>query len=184
MKHTATYIPQPGTMPAKVIQFFADQPGHCRKIPMRPHQRAHHLARCVEAGLLNRITNADSDMAYIASEFTPSAARRIAASVPDPVEKPKRTQRKPPALLPEIDFDQLKVGDGVKLPNTGTLKGHDKWGPVFDKLKKPGQSIELPIEARGAVGAAMSKRNRALGKRVFAIRIMSASTCRIWRVEA
>lgn len=66
----------------------------------------------------------------------------------------------------------------------GFDEGHDKWGPVFDKLKKPGQSIELPIEARGAVGAAMSKRNRALGKRVFAIRIMSASTCRIWRVEA
>ena len=183
MKNT-TYLPKIGTLPAQVITFFAANPDEeltcmdiAEKFTCSRHSVHTNLAMCVDAGLLKRITNADSDPAYIATEFTSSAARRIAATTLAP-------KRRKPTPRHAVPLDKLKVEDDIQIPTTSTIKGIDKWAPVFDKLKKPGQSIELPIEARGAVGAAMTKRNQKLGKRMFCIRIMSETTCRIWRLEA
>lgn len=193
MKNT-TYIPQIGTLPAKVITFFAANPDEeltsldiAEKFDCGRNSVHTNLAMAVDAGLLKRITNEDGDPAYVRTEFTAAAAKRIVAAIPVPpptAPEPKKARPRAHTALLSLDPKIIRVDEDVPIPSTVTRRGSDKWAPVFNQLKKKGQSIELPIEARTALGAAATKRNREIGKRTYSLRVMSETTCRIWRVEA
>lgn len=80
-----------------------------------------------------------------------------------------------------VDIGNLKVEEGI--PYLGDVsKGKSKWSPLFAKLIKPGQSLAIPADMRGAVGAAANKLNKSQTQGRFRVAMTSADEARVWRI--
>ena len=63
------------------------------------------------------------------------------------------------------------------------VKGFTKWAPLFARLTKAGQSVELPRALHGRLSAESHKRNKkAGGAKTWAISSTGPDTCRLWRL--
>lgn len=196
--HQHTYTPQPGSLPSQVIGFFKNNPDEELGIEEitdkfdTPRGNIHTTLRgAVDAGLLQRDRNADGDYIYKRGQALPTPTK-VEQGLDMDAGHARRT---PTGTTPKskgntaggfsaprvaVDFDALRVDEGVPIPAKG-YTGNNKWQPLFDKLTKPGQSIALPHYMRGAVGAAAAKVNRLKTQGAYRVARMRGDQCRIFR---
>lgn len=147
------------------------------------------LSKAVDQKFLMRERNKDGEWIYAAGPAIHAkpdgvdmdAVHTTNADKPTKAGKPrKRAANGFNSPRHAIDFDALQVDEGVPMP-PAIHAGQNKWQPLFDKLKKPGQSIALPGHVRGAVAAAALKVNRLKKQGTFRVALVSKDTARIYR---
>lgn len=186
---TTTYTPRPDSLPSKVIAFFvANQDEQLTiddvadKFSAVRNSVHTNLRLAVEAGQLKRSKNDEGEYVYAlgkASGINIDQVHFGASAKPAP---PAAKRGYTAARHEVFDFDALVVEEGVPFHSNMKTRGQDKWGPLFAKLKKPKQSLCIPASARGAVGAAATKRNRLKTQGTFRVALVSDTTARVWRV--
>lgn len=181
-----SYTPRAGSIAYRVVEFFqANQHEEltkddiAQKFDATPNNVHSLLIPVIEIELLSRTRNGDGEYVYhhpghTVSDKAPAARKpRTAPAAPTP-----RTMSTPVRKM--INIDALKVEEGI--PYLGDqAKGKSKWQPLFDKLTKPGQSVRIPADMRGAVGAAIGKINRIKTHGTFKVALISDEHARVWR---
>lgn len=176
-----TYTPRADSLAAHVIEFFRANPDeHLGLEDIVAKWEATRgnihtlLAKAVQTQLLARNRNADGDYVY-------SAGPKIAAAaLPSPQARAKAAPNGYPSPRHLVDFDALQVEEGIPFTPAGE-KGRSKWGPLFAKLAKAGQSIAIPGEVKAAVAAAALKANKEK-RGTFKVAMTGPGQARIWRV--
>ena len=139
------------------------------------------LAKTIELAILVRTTNKDGEYIYRAGKNLP----RLPGVDMDAVYTPARAKAATKGYQSPrkaVDINALKVEEDVPFAGTANHKGQAKWQPLFDKLTKAGQSVALPADVRGAVGAAAAKINRTKTNGSFRVAMTGPDTCRVWRI--
>lgn len=175
------YIPRSDSLAAQVVAFFRANPDERLTaddigLKWNVNRKGVHtlLARSLDVQLLQRERSPDGEWLYAAGAMIETTA------VPEP--KPARSQKTFGYASPRhgFDLDTAKVEEDV--PYTpGGIKGQSKWGPLFDKLERAGQSIAIPAQVKAAVAAAAIKRN-AEKRGTFRVQMTGPDTARVWRV--
>lgn len=188
MSKSTQYTFRPDGLPGRVVSFFQNNPDEeldleaiTEKFDATRGNIHTLLAKTVELAILVRTTNADGEYIYRAGKNLP---RRSGVDM-DAVHTPERAKAAPKGYQSPrkaVDISALQVDEDVPFDGTANHKGQAKWQPLFDKLTKPGQSIALPVDLRGAVGAAAAKINRAKTQGSFRVARTGADTCRVWRI--
>lgn len=194
---TNDYQPAQDSIPARVIAFFQANPDEeltlediAEKFDVVRNNIHTNLSLAVSAGAVVRDRNDDGEYVYRLG----GTAQRAPKAKPGPKPgNPGNTltnafgASRPPssrgykAQRKDIDLSALQVDENVPFLAEG-VKGQTKWQPLFNKLTKTGQSIALPADLRGAVGAAATKINGLKTQGKYRVAMVDASTCRIWRV--
>lgn len=190
---STTYSPRADSIAGMVIGFFRNNPNEeldldaiTQKFDATRGNIHTLLGGAVDSKMLVRERNVDGDYIYKAGPALQSGVDidRAHGKPPAPEAKPTTKRASPSgytAPRKDIDLSALTVDEDV--PYEGScLKGQDKWQPLFDKLTRPGQSIALPLDLRGAVGAATQKINKLKTNGSFRVAKVNADTCRVWRV--
>jgi hypothetical protein len=179
---TPTYTPRAGSLASQVIGFFRHKPDEelllddiTDKFDATRGNIHTLLADAVKADLLARYRNADGDYVY-----KPGTACGVYA-VPD-VTIAATVAKAADAQMAAIDFDALQVDDGVAYQPAAGVKGFSKWDPLFARLTKAGQSVELPRALRDRLFTECGKRNKKTGAKTWAISSTGPDTCRLWRL--
>ena len=179
-----TYTPRAGSLASQVISFFRNNPDEelllddiTDKFAATRGNVHTLLSDAVKAELLARERNADGDYLYkpgaaCGTYATPDVT--IAATV----AKTKATD----AQLAAIDFAALQVDEGVPYHPVSGVKGFNKWDPLYARLTKARQSVELPRALRDRLFTECGKRNKKTGAKTWAVSTTSPSTCRLWRL--
>lgn len=200
-----TYCPRAGSLPARVIQYFAAHMGDtlsayeiAQKFDAPREGLVTNLKMAVEAGFLNfadgkytvgesideapdygKLAAIDETIAKAKNGGAPSAHNVFATAVQVAHEKKSRTASYA-SVRHILDIANLKVEEDVPyFPNGTAAMG--KWEPLFSKLVKKGQSIAVPAHLRGALAAAANKRNKE-NRGTFKVALASPDTARIWRI--
>ncbi len=193
------YSPAPAGLDFQVIQYFVTNPEEelttldiGEKFGLNPAHVHTRLAKALEAGALKRVANAEEELVYSLGK-TPTTvkpnsgkhpslhaggAARIDQALAGKSSK-KLTRRREPLVLPA--FDQIKLEEGVPLPERGG--GHVKtdWPALFNRMK-PGTSCVLPVRARSTLGKAITDFAKAkLGE--LSLRVISETELRLWRTK-
>ena len=191
-KSTATYTPRPDSLPSIVIGYFTNNPGEeltLEDITAKfetPRNNIHtNLSLAVDAGLLVRARNDDGEYVYKAGKAIPrqidiDRVHRGHATAPSTSEKKATSGYQSPRKA--LDLSNLIVEEGVPYLLNAAHKGASKWQPLFDKLTKPGQSIAIPGDMRGAVGAAVGKVNKLKTEGTFRVAMTGSDSARVWRI--
>ena len=190
-----SYTPQLDGIPYKVIAYFKRFPDEelsnkdiGLKYSCAPSGVKNILAAAVDAGLLKQDGAIYSAGDKIAEASAPTTSNQQPAAPATVFQADKKqsfpwntSQRKPPKQTAPVyvDFTALKVEVGIPVISTKSA-GANKWQPLFDLLTQPDQSIQLPKEAMGAVGAEISKRHKNAAAR-YKKAAVSATHFRIWR---
>lgn len=140
------------------------------------------LSKGIELEFLKRSRNADGEWIYSAGKALAKLPARSGVDM-DAIHasQPKRAPKGYASPRKALDIDSLVVEEDIPLAES-THKGHNKWAPLFDKLTKAGQSIQVPGDLRGAIGAAATKLNRVKTQGQFRVAMTSETTARVWRV--
>ena len=171
---TPTYTPRAGSLASQVIGFFRHNPDE--ELLLDDITDKFDATRDNIHTLLARYRNADGDYVYKPSAACDAYANVTIAAT---VAKAKAAD----AQMAAIDFDALQVDDGVAYQPAAGVKGFSKWDPLFARLTKAGQSVELPQALHGRLSAESNKRNKKAGDtKTWAISRTSADTCRLWRL--
>jgi hypothetical protein len=184
------YRPQANGLPAQVISFFQQNPDEelsvddiINKFPPVARASVHtQLRTAVEHDILKRKRNDDGE--YIYSAGKDIKAIDLGANLAQ-IQLGGRADRQPinrARFYGTIDFDKLKVEEGIPLQTGPYIKGMNKWQPLFDKLKKPGQSLTILANVRGAVGAAAYSLNKKKTHGQYRVALVSADSARVWRI--
>lgn len=141
----------------------------------------HTLLRpAVEAGMLLRGRDDDGEYIY---QRGPAIDSAPASSQPALVGKPSPRRYSSTPL--HLNIDALKIDSDVPYLLPGNSE-RAKWDPLFDKLAKPGQSVGIPGDLKGALAAAAAVRNKrdaAAGhKREYRVARTPDGGARVWRV--
>ena len=192
-KSNATYTPRPDSLPSIVIGYFTSNPGEeltLEDITAKfetPRNNIHtNLSLAVDAGLLVRARNDDGEYVYKAGKAIPRQIdidrvhRGQPAAAPSTPEKKAASGYQSPRKA--LDLSNLIVEEGVPYLLNAAHKGASKWQPLFDKLTKPGQSIAIPGDMRGAVGAAAGKVNRLKTAGTYRVAMTGGDSARVWRI--
>lgn len=186
------YTPRAGSLPGKMTGFFAANPDEelmlddiVEKFDVTRNNIHTLLKPAVDAGLLARAKNDDGEHIYTAGKNEPAdeAAQRFVPSPASVWGSPARRARQPRVLfdVSALKLDLIKVDDTMPIP-APMRRGKNKWGPLFAKLKKPGQNMPIPAAIHCAVNSEANKRKK--NKRgAYIVRRMSATESRIWRIE-
>lgn len=196
---THTYTPHAGSIAAQCITYFRGNPAE--ELTMEDivvkfgatRPGIHTLLRpALDAGFLARRRDQDGDYYYSAGKqlFDPlPAAHPVHAPAPSPVPaSPVAAAPKPPApthktgqssIRKMIDIDALVVETGVPFMGTSS-KGQSKWTPLFDRLKRKGESLVIPIDFKGAVASAALKHNKTHPGN-YTVAVISKTVARVWR---
>jgi hypothetical protein len=103
-------------------------------------------------------------------------------SAADPVgtlAKARQARANPPVKGLVFDFDALKVEEGIPFVPRSTPEG--RWEPLFRKLTKPGQSVQMPRHLKGALAAAALNRKKKGKPGEYRV-ASTGEACRIWRI--
>lgn len=200
MIHSADTLWQPraGTLPARVVQFFSENPDEeltsgdiANKFGAMPHSVAPALSRPVEHGLLQRRkdTTVSGKVGYVytaghrtlAGEFTITAG----AGAPEPDDSGAPAPRRPhtsgaPAPKPKrarVDLSAITIEPGIPIPEIERATP-TRWPDVLARLAV-GDSFALPATA-AAARKAVSADTKATG-RTYTVRSLPDQTIRIWR---
>lgn len=180
------YAPRPGSVSTRCVEFFQTNPEEvltvddiAQKFDCVRNNVHSLLAQAVENELLERTRNEDGDYVYHLRGHTPANRPSKAAAAPQKAAEPKRTKVFPARKA--LDISKLKVEEGIPFLEAHT-KGESKWAPLFAKLTKAGQSIAVPGDMRGAVGAAANKINGLKTQGRYRVAMVDADTARVWRI--
>ena len=185
-----SYTPQLDSIPHKVIAYFKRLPDEelsNKDISLKYSCAAGNvkaiLAAAVQAGCLKQdgsIYSAGDHIAEAGISTTgttpPTAQTDGKQNSPWCAPKRKPAKQCPPV---HIDFSSLQVETSIPVSDTRTA-GVSKWQPLFNLLTQPGQSVQLPKDVTGAIGAEMAKRKKT-GPERYKKAIVSATHFRIWR---
>jgi hypothetical protein len=181
LRPRTNYAPRPDGLPARMIAFFQHNPDEelnlediSEKFDATRGNIHTLLAEPMRLGLLARIQNDDGE--YLYKRGTALPTERQAA----PTTSAKPARKSAPYMRKTVDFAALQVEEGIPYASE-QRKGENKWHPLFAKLTKPGQSVAIPGELRGAVGAAAAKLNRTKAHGEFRIAMVDRDTARVWR---
>lgn len=184
---STVYTPRAGTLAAQVCNFFRNNPGEVltleditAKFDCGRSNVHTQLGDAKAALLLKRERDADGEYIYSAGPELLAPSSYSAPAAQAPAKKPARGGFAAPRKT--FDLDAVVVEDDVPLHYRDPTKGQNKWLPLFAKLQKKGQSMALPGDLRGAVGAAAGKlnRNKAHGA-TYRVAMDGADKCRVWR---
>lgn len=187
----STYTPRAGSVASRVVEFFQANLSEeltsddiAQKFDATRNNVHTLLLPAVEVDVLARTRNGDGEYVYhhpshTVSDKAPSAPKAKTATPPQKLAAPAARVMSTP-LRKMIDINTLTVEEGI--PYLGDqAKGQSKWQPLFDKLTKPGQSVQIPADMRGAVGAAIGKINRVKTHGTFKVALVSNEHARVWR---
>lgn len=185
-----SYTPRAGSVASRVVEFFQanlfeelTKDDIAQKFDATPNNVHSLLIPVIEMEVLARTRNGDGEYVYhhpshTVSDKAPAARKPRTAPAEKPAAPAPRTMSTPVRKM--INIDALKVEEGI--PYLGDqAKGKSKWQPLFDKLTKPGQSVQIPADMRGAVGAAIGKINRIKTHGTFKVALISDEHARVWR---
>ncbi len=179
------YTPRIGGITHRVIEFFQANPEEeltiddiAQKFDATRNNVHSLLVQAIDNELISRTRNEDGDYVYHLQGHLPGKTAKPAAAAPKPVAE-KRA--KVVAARKSLDISKLKVEEGIPFQEAH-IKGESKWAPLFAKLTKPGQSIAVPADMRGAVGAAANKVNGLKTQGRFRVALVDENTARVWRV--
>ena len=181
---TPTYTPRAGSLASQVIGFFRHNPDEelllddiTDKFDCTRGNIHTLLKDAVEAALLARYRNDDGDYVY-----KPGAACGTYATPDVTIAATVAKTKAADAQLAAIDFAALQVDEGVAYHPVSGVKGFNKWNPLFARLTKAGQSVELPRALRDRLFTECGKRNKKTGAKTWAISSTGPDTCRLWRL--
>ena len=191
MTTTPSYIPRPGTLPDKVLAYFMANDDECltaediaEKFGAIRGNVHTQLRATLDAGLLKRAMG-DDGYTYSLGNQRPAPQQPTPTAKQDPVHLvalPRQKRKTGCAALVRVDIDALVVDDNIPYDLRVVNAGANKWGPLFAKLTKPGQSVAIPANARGAIGAAASKINKTGTQGKYRVARVPGGA-RVWRVE-
>ena len=178
------YYPRPGSLAAQVVYFFRTNAGEeltlediVTKFDTSRGNIHTLLSDAVKAELLARERNADGDYLYkpgrACGTYAPPDVTIAAA-----VAKTEAAD----AQMTAIDFAALQVDESVPYHPVSGVKGFNKWDPLYARLTKAGQSVELPRALRDRLYIECGKRNKKTGAKTWAISSTGPDTCRLWRL--
>jgi hypothetical protein len=182
----SSYTPRPGSVSTRVLEFFRANPDEdltiddiAQKFDATRNNVHTLLTLAIDNELLARSRNEDGEYVYHLPSHKPARKQGNAA----PASQTAKTHRKPAAtsVRKTLDMSTLVVDENV--PFIGDqVKGESKWAPFFAKFTKPGQSIAIPGDLRGAVGAAANKINTLKVHGKFRVARTGADEARVWRI--
>jgi hypothetical protein len=80
-------------------------------------------------------------------------------------------------------MSRLHADEGIPVTTfTPVRKSFDTYDPLFALLTRPGLSVALPLEYRGALAEAAQQKT-LLRQGRYCVRQVSTHECRIWRLE-
>lgn len=184
-----TYIPQPGTLPSRVVRFFETNPGEemsrddiAAKFEVRPGNIHTQLARCLEESLLTRTRNDDGDYIYRIGTRSckPSDGGPVptdAATTPPPAPPaapPATGQQATLAKYPGIVIDtDLPIPHGKQLTD---------WTPLLRTLK-PGNSFVVGLTDRYSVEKNIRSEHKAKRGKYTVRKYADSKTLRVWCIK-
>lgn len=187
----AAYIPQPGSVAYRVLDWFQKNPEEeltisdiASKLDVPRSSVSSSLKAAVDKGVLNYRQNDDLIYVYTLTKEHRDLELRQAQVKPERPSVPARGRvTLPPAML---DFSALKVETGVPLQGKSCGQaGVSKWSPLFAMLTKPDTSVEIPAEWKSAVAAQATKFNAQHKKDKqptrYLVRMTGDGKARVWR---
>ena len=171
---SATYIPQAGGIPHRVLSYFEHNPDDSLtaedisvKFDAKVASVRNTLRPAVQAGML-ALEEQDGESVYVLAK--PAKQRPVApyitAVVPRP-SKPAAITATAPAKPPAAGFRQYPTPAEIEaLPiRKGTLpqaprRIGGKWDALFDRVTEPGLLLEIPRAWHEAVSSEARKRNK------------------------
>lgn len=194
---------RPDSLAARVVNFFAHNPDEelnlediTEKFDATRGNIHTLLSKALEADLVVRSRDEDGAYVYRAGKallvnaahavgaVAEADAAKLSAIVVNggnPPPDKKASAKGYNSARKVVDLDSLVVDEDVPF-EPRRIAGANKWKPLFDKLVKPGQSIEFPSSMRGAVGAAAMKLNRIAPGGRYRVALTGQDKARIWRV--
>ena len=200
-----SYAPRAGSIPARVIQFFAANLGEhmdsadiAVKFDTPPHSVSTLLKSALDAGFVDKQGGrwcAGEDI-YLAPDFgklaaidhtvataatssgahNPFASPFQAATASVKAIKARQAVRGPQRAAP--DLSGLQIDDGIEL--VATLVRRNPWAPLFEALTRPGQSAVIAPEWRTTIRAHAKNREKT-GQGRYQIGIDAQGNTRILR---
>lgn len=131
------------------------------------------LQRATTAHLLERIHLADSGYVWRLKKQSRGAFPRPFASSVSAAKRAVRAQR-------SFDISALVIEKDVPLIDPPKRKNY--WEALFRRMEV-GDSIQVPAESRQALSHAQQKYRKTAETVEFAIRKVSETHCRIWRIS-
>ena len=184
MSRTPTYTPRAGSLASQVIGFFRHNPDEelllddiTDKFDYTKGNIHTLLAEAVRSELLARYRNDDGDYVY-----KPGAACGTYAPPDVTIAAAVAKTEAADAQMTAIDFAALQVDESVPYHPVSGVKGFNKWDPLYARLTKAGQSVELPRALRDRLFTECGKRNKKTGAKTWAISSTGPDTCRLWRL--
>ncbi len=194
------FHPEPGSPTARVLDLMARNPedGYSNsdlalKFQVKSAVWPPLLAKAKAMGLVAYTAQGEDEpkvwcagpnlAAWMAARSATPATGGAAAPSPAGKKPSKRGGTRP--LLLALDLATLKVDHGVPMaPRRIGEPGASRWTPVLDLLKKPGDSLPLPLLYKGALYAHIKKAikaGRLQGTYIVRPDAKDAAKCRVHR---
>lgn len=188
MRTLTPYMPQQGSIPAQVVEFFQanrEEVLTADDVALKfaaPRSTIHSTLRvAVDALALKRDRNDDGEYVYTAGPRI--SVTKIKTADTSLVGTRERAGTPPVVITPE-ELQALQVERNVPIYSGrgGGVQGVSKWGELFAKLTDAGTSIRIPLDWQKAVYA-QAKKLAKDGKGTFIVRKVDTTHARIWRTE-
>ena len=189
---TATYTPQRGSIPARVVAFFQANPEELLGIDEIVEKfdasrcNVHTILRlATEAGLLVRDRDADDDYVYrpgpligasASSGIDIDAAHRH--SQPPFPATTERLQGRAARVV--VDMAAVQISDSVPIPTGTGRQGPRQYNELLDRMT-PGDSAGLPGQYFSTLAKHLTLIHKAELRRFITSRDRTADTLRVWR---
>ena len=193
---TTTYTPEPGSLPARVLDLFKRQPDEhftSGDLALKFQVQAAKFKAALEAPTNHKLPvygrladDAEGPQvwrtgakfaAWLANQpqVTPAGWTLPAPAAARTKRGGIRTQ------LPPLDLAKLTIKTGVPKPPRRRFSraGESKYTPLFTALK-PGQSVEVPSQYMATLYTHAKKLKKA-GTGAFTVQRTGIDTCTIWR---
>lgn len=179
----APYVPEPGSVAFKVIEFFTTNPEEQLSAADigakfdKPARNVHSLlARGIEAGMITRKEDLSlGELVYALGTGHPSVRPNVSAHPTLPHQAKVSNRQRPPVL----DVRDIPIRKGVPLPPKFKSQS-TAWPGLLNRLEV-GDSFEVGKAYRSTltkVASDLSKDGRA-----FQVRAIDTATIGCWRTE-
>lgn len=179
---TDTYIPKPGTLPARMCEYFIANPDEeltradvAAKFEVAGSSIDGAISSAVVNGMIATKNNEEMMRVWIAGANLP---RKGFKGWLQRKGQKSSEGRPPPAALPEPDA--IVIEKGVPLAVAANLRTR-RYEPIFAKMEI-GDSFGVSREAAKKLISAAHAFAKPLSRK-FALRQLDESTSRIWRTE-
>ena len=195
MSKPTTYAPEPGSLPARVLELFKRQPDEhftSGDLALKFQVQAAKFKAALEAPATRQL------LVYGRSPDDPDGAQvwhtgpAFKAWLEAQGGTPAVTQATTPAAargkrggsrsqLPPLDLAKLTIKTGVPKPARTRFSraGESKYSPLFSALK-PGQSVDVPAQYMATLYTHAKKLKKA-GSGSYTVQRTGIDTCTVWR---